>query len=219
MVKRSEEFIKAVKTGDLVTAIEMLDQNPRLANLRVPEGISVIMMASYYAEHDMINLLLERGAILDIFDAAALGCCDQLRTLLEADPTQLNLLARDGFSPLALAAFFGRLDTVAILLERGAEINITSDNDRQSTPLHLAIAGEYLEVAHLLLDHGADPNARQEDDSTPLHEAAQTGQVEMIKLLLAHGADPTLENVQARTPGALAQEMGYLEAADLLNQE
>ena len=42
----------------------------------------------------------------------------------------------------------------------------------------------------LLLEHGADPNARQQMGYTPLHSAASRGDIEMAKLLLRHGADP-----------------------------
>ena len=57
-----------------------------------------------------------------------------------------------------------------------------------STGLHLAVS--HLEAVHLLLEHGADPNARDAGDNAyPLHFAAGAGGVEAVRALLDAGAD------------------------------
>jgi ankyrin repeat protein len=45
------------------------------------------------------------------------------------------------------------------------------------------------ELAKLLLEHGADPNARQQDDFTPLMAADQHGDERLRALLIEHGAE------------------------------
>ncbi|KAF8476566.1 ankyrin repeat-containing domain protein, partial [Russula ochroleuca] len=61
-------------------------------------------------------------------------------------------------------------------------------------------------VAQLLLEHGADVNARIEhggdDDNgrTPLHTAANYGRVEVVRVLLEHGANVGAEDNKGRTP-------------------
>lgn len=60
------------------------------------------------------------------------------------------------------------------------------------TPLHLA---ENVEVARLLIDHGARMNARGWIGATPLHKAASAGQADVVELLIQHGA-----KVHARRP-------------------
>jgi len=59
-------------------------------------------------------------------------------------------------------------------------------------PVHAASAAHDRETMRLLLEAGADPNARQQGGFVPLHEAAHSDDVEMARLLLAHGADPAL---------------------------
>jgi ankyrin repeat protein len=66
----------------------------------------------------------------------------------------------------------------------------------------------------LLLDHGADPNARDNNDSTPLHHCSWSmeegnvthGTVEDMRLLLKYGAIIDSEDNEGRTPLQLALE-------------
>ncbi|HEY5338150.1 MAG TPA: ankyrin repeat domain-containing protein [Rhizomicrobium sp.] len=62
------------------------------------------------------------------------------------------------------------------------------------TPLGVAVVWNDIEAAKILLDNGADVNARQEDNATPLHEAARFADARMAELLIERGADPTLRD-------------------------
>ena len=74
------------------------------------------------------------------------------------------------------------------LLDRGHDVDDRDANGR--TPLMVAAAFDSRGAAALLLEHGADPMARDEvNGDTPLHFAALTGHVDAALLLLAHGAD------------------------------
>jgi ankyrin repeat protein len=59
-------------------------------------------------------------------------------------------------------------------------------------PLHSAVAEKEpesrYEIAKLLLEHGANPNVRQQDDYTPLMAADQQGDARLRELLVEHGA-------------------------------
>ncbi|VDP70269.1 unnamed protein product [Echinostoma caproni] len=72
-------------------------------------------------------------------------------------------------------------------------------------PLHNACSFGHLEVVHLMLAAGSDPNARDCWNYTPLHEAAIKGKVEVCILLLQAKADPQARNLDGKTPIELAE--------------
>jgi ankyrin repeat protein len=153
--------------------------------------MSDVLQAIYRGDRDEAEQLAA-ARDLDVFEASALGRVERLRELLEADPALANAWAEDGFQPLGLASFFGQADAARLLVDHGAEVNSASRNQMKVMPLHSAAAaqdpGVRYEIAQLLLDAGADPNARQQDEYTPLMAADQHGDARLRKLLVAHGA-------------------------------
>jgi ankyrin repeat protein len=67
-----------------------------------------------------------------------------------------------------------------------------------SRPLKTAVSWNELAPVELLLDAGADVNARHEEGDTALHHAIRMGHFSVARLLLAHGADQTIRNNQGR---------------------
>lgn len=91
------------------------------------------------------------------------------------------------------AAGRGRLDLVALLLDKGADPNrkITGEATvylGAATPLAAAVQSRDLEVVDLLLRRGADPR----EDFEAFRTVLNFGDVELAELLLAHGADPDM---------------------------
>jgi len=104
--------------------------------------------------------------------------------LLAAHP-QIDIDAAnfDGETPLMIAALRGDYHWVLRLLQRDAQINRDG-----WTPLHYGAAGPNPKVVELLLDEGAEIEARAPDGSTPLMMAAIRGSEQVVDLLLARGA-------------------------------
>jgi ankyrin repeat protein len=169
-----ERLVEAAKAGDAAAVRAIVAQHPGLAAERLPSGESPLMAALYRGHQDVVRTLVDLGAELDVFSAAALGSLAALGEALH-QPGAVNAFAYDGWTPLHLAAFFGQLDAVRILLERGADLGAVSRNSMTNTPLHAATAGRHERIARLLLEHGADPQAIDAGGYTPAKIAAENG--------------------------------------------
>jgi hypothetical protein len=130
------------------------------------------MVALYRGHHQIVTALLGAGAEVDVFVGAATGRTDDLRWGLKA-PGAVSGVAYDGWTPLHLAAFFGRLDAARVLLDAGADVHAVSQNSLANTALHAATAGKHEEVALLLLQNGARSDAVDAGGYTPLQIATQ----------------------------------------------
>lgn len=76
--------------------------------------------------------------------------------------------------------------SVAAMIQKGADVNAADADGR--TPLMMAVAMNYADVARLLLDKGANINQTAPNGVTPLVAGVLNGHPEMVKLLLDHGA-------------------------------
>jgi uncharacterized protein len=111
--------------------------------------------------------------------------------------------------------YFERYDSAAFLLEKGMNPNTMSWH--HVTVLHdMAQKGE-IQKAELLIKHGADINAVEEEyQSTPLGLAVRWGQVEMVEFLLKQGADPKKSGAAWSTPFAWSQKKGHKAIENIL---
>jgi len=179
------------------------------------------------------------GELTALIYAARSGSIDAARALLDAG-ANVNQLSRYGWSPLLAATQNRNYQMGKFLIEHGANVNIA--NKGGWTNLYLATdnrnveGGDYptrepdmdhLEYIRLLLDSGADVNARltestetrtvftnqwlDEDGATAFLRASQSGDVALMKLLLEHGADPHINTKLGVTPLAVAAGIGWVE--------
>ena len=189
-------IFEAIKSGDVDGVRAVLRDDPSAASAKGDDDVSAVRAALYVHRQDLADAVLEADPELDVFDAAAVGDVDRLTELLDGDPDVAGAWSGDGFTPLHLAAYFGRGDAVRLLLDRGADVGAVARNDMQVQPLHSAVAGQHREVVAALLVAGADPNARQQGGFTPLMAAEQHEDEDMVRLLMDHGAE---ESAQAPT--------------------
>jgi ankyrin repeat protein len=81
---------------------------------------------------------------------------DTIRKMLEVDGMVNSHDTGNGNTPLHIAAQNGHLDLVKLLVEKGADVNLT--NKKLNTALHMALSYDYIEVSEFLIQSGADQN-------------------------------------------------------------
>ena len=118
-----------------------------------------------------------------------------------------------GRSVLSFAVAINRTDITELLIQNGANTNITYSFGAPP-PL---ISAETPEMVGLLLRNGANPNVKTDENKmTALFVAANEGDLEIVKILLKHGADPNIADIQGRTPLGIAEYRGYVEVSTYL---
>lgn len=133
---------------------------------------------------------------------------------IAADPrTRIDEANAAGETPLMMAALKGRLDWVARLVQMGAQVNRAG-----WTPLHYAASGPEPRTAVLLLDRGAEVDARAPNGNTALMLAARYGSEGAVNMLLDRGADPRRRNDQGLDAAAHARAAGRESLATRLAQ-
>lgn len=212
LVQQARRMLKATQDGDRDAVQQLLEENKRLAH-GVDEGLLSLSLTALYRGHEEIAQMLATACgELDIFTAAALGRLDQVQARVGEWAGYANETARDGFTPLQLACYFGREETALWLIENGADLEAVAQNDQRIRAIHAAAANGNLVILRALLERGADVNARQQQEFTPLHTAADRADAEMARLFLGYGADPEARDASGRTAADIAG--GRLEIRD-----
>ncbi len=214
------ELIEAAKAGDAARARHILAASPAAASVRNETGETPVMAALYRGHHalaeEIADAIVRSDSPLDVFAAAALGRAAALDAALDT-PGAVNSYAYDGWTPLHLAAFFGRREAAERLLAAGAALNAKSNNSMGNTPLHAAVAGGRTDVALLLIQRGAEVNAPDSGRHTPLHIAAENGDAAVVEALLTRGADPHAVDAEDKTPLSRAAARNHAAVVDLIN--
>jgi ankyrin repeat protein len=208
MASTPEDLFAAIEAGDEARVDTLLNADPTLASSRDASGVSALMRALYRFDKPLIETLRNRVDELDVFEAGAFGDVDRLTELLSDEPSLVTSYSGDGFTALHFAAFFGRFEAAALLIERGAEVDAFGRGWMTGTAMHSAVSRLQSDVLRILLEAGANPNVRQSAGWTPLHSSAANGDVTSVELLLASGADPTATNDEGRSVLDLATERG-----------
>lgn len=209
-----ERLFDAIKAGLVDDVRAALERDPSLLAARDANGVSGILLAVYHGKADVARAFVALGARMDLFEASALGAVDRVKALLREDPSSVSAYSPDGFYPLGLAAFFGHIEAVRVLIAAGADVHAVARNAFKVQPVHAAAASKDIAIVRAVLEAGADPNVPQQQGFVPLHEAASSGNRELAELLVAHGADPRVANDAGKTSIDLATEQGHTELAE-----
>jgi ankyrin len=179
------------------------------------------------------------GGLTALVFAAREGDVESARLLLDAG-APIDQTTEYGWTPLLTAVNNRNYRLAAFLLEKGADPSLA--NKGGWTPLYLATdnrnieGGDYpvpkgdmdhLDIMRLLLEKGANPNAKVkdntltrtiftmqwffEDGATPFIRASQSSDTELMKLLLKYGADPKAATANGDTALTASAGIGWVE--------
>ena len=176
------------------------------------------------------ELVAAQGGMTPLLFAARQGHIEAATALLDAGADINEPSKGDKTSPVLMAIINGHFDLAKVLIDRGADIKKASDNG--VTPLYAALNVQwapkalypqpraytqqklsYLDLMKILIDKGADVNARlkmkvwysgynfdlsgvDEIGATPFWRAAYAADIEAMKLLKAHGADASVPTMR-----------------------
>ncbi len=212
-IERLELYIANADLNGLDT---LLKEDLALAKARTSHHVSPLMLSCYYKKPAVTDLLLRYLDDINLFEASATGKFDVVANLVYAHPEAINFYAEDGFTSLGLACYFGHYEIARYLVLKGADVNLPSNNGFKVFPLHSAVAGNFTQIARMLIENNAKVNVKQQAGATALHSAAQNGNIDLLIMLLEHGADVNIRMEGGKLPADLAREKGFEEIAEAL---
>ena len=134
----------------------------------------------------------EPGNLPVLHFAAYSGILPLVHKILQRAPNEINVRDSSGSTALYWASVYGHAAVVQLLLEKGADVNMTSCFER--TALLEAAAGGNVALTELLLEKGAHVNIGDTSGNTALCWAAQDGYENVARLLLEKGAPINAKN-------------------------
>ena len=176
------------------------------------------------------ELVAAQGGLTPLLFAARQGHIDAAIALIDSGADVNEPSKGDKTPPLLMAIINGHFDLAKVLIDRGADVKVAANNG--ATPLYATLNVQwapkslypqprayaqqklsYLDLMKILIDKGADVNARlkmkvwysgynfdlsgvDEIGATPFWRAAYAADIEAMKLLKAHGADPTITTMR-----------------------
>ncbi|KAF7698296.1 caskin-1 isoform X2 [Silurus meridionalis] len=208
---KDQELLQAVKTEDLITVQKLL-QRPKPGkakllgsakkvnvNFQDTDGFSALHHAALNGNLELISLLLDSQAMVDIRD-------------------------QKGMRPLHYAAWQGKSEPMKMLLKSGSSVNAQSDEGQ--IPLHLAAQHGHYDVSEMLLQHQSNPCIMDNAGKTPLDLACEFGRVGVVQLLLSSNMCAALlepkpgdsTDPNGTSPLHLAAKNGHIDIIRLLIQ-
>ncbi|KAJ7176323.1 ankyrin repeat-containing domain protein [Mycena crocata] len=207
----------ASRAGKLEVVLLLIKRGANV-NFRGGKYDTALQAAAAGGNLKIVRVLLDSGAHVNILggeygtalQAAAFAGHLEIVKMLLAKKADVHL--QGGKYGTALAAS-STVDIAELLLKNGADPNEGSEH---GTLLQRAAHMGKLDVVKLILERGADVNARCGPYGTPLQAASAVGAVDVVQLLLSGGADPNINNTDNGTALELASRGQHLKIIRLL---
>lgn len=192
---------------------------------------SLLWLSVCHDNEDIARLLIENGAnnvntlcsgdndyinISPLCVASRNGNTNIVKLLIHEAGADVNQKCSNGITALYTAAFFGHNGIVQIIINTGTIHNIDATNDVGCTALHASAQCGCIDIAKILIDHGADINIRTSAGASPLLLAAQNGYEDIVSLLISKHAIIDNTDIHGNTPLFFASKNNHLEIVKML---
>jgi ankyrin repeat protein len=224
---------EATTIGDIEGVRSLIEKGADV-HTRDSWGFTVLHEAVHMNRYEIAQILIENGANISAkpletpimvaagFIGTSSPCGEDMFDLLINAGADVNAPGHSGMTPLHVAARAGNTLAIRCLLNNGAGVTISIQDDRCLQPIHYACSNHnaaihrrwYCEqgghtcwgcyegdnnidmrpIIKLLLENGADVNASGNSRNTPIFHAIYSRVPERVRLLLDMGADLTWEN-------------------------
>lgn len=219
----------SVQSKHLPTVTAILEGGCNV-NRRTKQGVTALMYACEHGLVPIMGALLDAGAKTEM-SSVSIGAyplhlttynssCLGAMQLLVDRRVDLNVRDAEGDTALMLAADRNLVDHVKVLLQGGANPNMSTYGG--STALSDASGQGLLSVVQELLKGGAEVNMLATDFDGkysmefPLYNAAGKGHIAVAKTLIAAGADVDMTNSEGSTSLMLACQKGHVQLVKVL---
>jgi serine/threonine-protein phosphatase 6 regulatory ankyrin repeat subunit B len=136
-----------------------------------------------------------------LFDEYERGQKEQIIKRFESLTTEMiNTEDKNGDFPLILSCKRCIYELGALLIQKGAQVDIQDNNDNLFSPLFYACERNSIDMVRLLLDNGASINQVNEEELSAFQIVCQYGYKELAHLLIQRGADINHKDQNMNTP-------------------
>lgn len=165
---------------DLPRVKAMLAEQPELLNENAEWIETPLQAAAHVGNREIADYLLGLGAPLDICVAAMFGNADAVHEFLADNPEEAQATGSHNIPVMYFAAISGSIEVAEILHHAGSPVNV---EEGVTSPLHGAAIFGQAHMAKWLLDHDANPYAKDYEGKTPLDRAQDNGHADVVALL------------------------------------
>ncbi|XP_032998956.1 kinase D-interacting substrate of 220 kDa isoform X5 [Lacerta agilis] len=202
-----------------VPALKALLEKCKDVDERNENGQTPLMLAAEQGNLEIVQELIKKGANCNLEDAdnwtALISAAKEGHAAIVSEllNCNVNMEHRDmgGWNALMWACYKGCTEVAELLLEKGANPNITG-LQYSVYPIIWAAGRGHSRIVQLLLHHGAKVNCSDKYGTTPLIWAARKGHLECVKYLLHMGADVDQEGANSMTALIVAVKGGFTDS-------
>lgn len=214
---------RAAGKGDIQKLRRLVEKDANAINKSDSVGARPLVYAIRSSSLECVQCLMDNGADLSLIENAGLSeaTTPELAQWLISHGADVNK-AVDDRVPLESACRGLCEGVVRVLLEHGATTNLNQQSKLKHTLIQSTLSNyatyskpeSCARIISLLIEHGADVNAKNWLSRTALHDACQNGLVELVPVLLSYDANPNIADVNKRT--AFDEAANFPEILELL---